>query len=380
MIPHSKPTITESDIKSVLEVMRSGYIAQGKKVQQFEEKLASFIGVKGGIATSSGTSALHLALAALGVGKKDEVILPTYVCTAPLNAIYHTGAKPILADINEDDFNISARDVEKKLTKKTRAIIVPHMFGLPTEMEKILSLGIPVIEDCAQSIGATVLRHQALGIRHSVPGNRHSVPGNRQPATGNRHPASDTRHPVGSLGTLSICSFYATKLLATGEGGMVLSNDEELLSKIRDLRDYDEKDDFKVRFNYKMSDIEAAFGLSQLGKLPSFIKRRKEIAQKYCCAFSGCDFSIPAVYEDREHIFYRYVVRVHGKAEEFIDDMQNKDVECRRPVYKLLHHYLTCEGFPVADKVYKNAVSIPIYPSLSDKDVDYIIETVRGIS
>ncbi|MDO9575929.1 MAG: DegT/DnrJ/EryC1/StrS family aminotransferase [bacterium] len=366
MIPHSKPTITESDIKSVSEVMRSGYIAQGKKVQQFEEKLASFIGVKGGIATSSGTSALHLALIVLGVGKEDEVILPTYVCTAPLNAIYYTGAKPILADINEDDFNISARDVEKKLTKKTRAIIVPHMFGLPTEMEKILRLGIPVIEDCAQSIGATVLRHQALGIRHSVPGIRHL--------------ASGPRHPVGSLGTLSICSFYATKLLATGEGGMVLSNDEELLSKIRDLRDYDKKDDFKVRFNYKMSDIEAVLGLSQLGKLPSFIKRRKEIAQKYSSAFMGCNFSMPPVYKDREHIFYRYVVRVHGKAGKFIDDIQNKGIECRRPVYKPLHHYLTCEGFPVADKVYKDAVSIPIYPSLSDKDVDYIIETVRGIS
>ncbi|MEA3432272.1 MAG: DegT/DnrJ/EryC1/StrS family aminotransferase [candidate division WOR-3 bacterium] len=362
MIPHSKPTITENDIKSVSEVMRSGYIAQGEKVQEFEEKLASFIGVKSGIATSSGTSALHLALMVLGVGKEDEVILPTYVCTAPLNAVYYTGAKPIFADINEDDFNISAKDVERKLTKKTKAIIVPHMFGLPTEMEKILRLEIPVIQDCAQSIGATVLRHQASGIRHSVPGNRHL--------------ASGTRRPVGSLGTLSIYSFYATKLLATGEGGMVLSNDEELLSRIQDLRDYDEKDDFRVRFNYKMSDIEAAFGLSQLVKLPSFIKRRKEIARKYSSVFRDYDFIIPSVYEDREHIFYRYVVRVHGKAEEFIEDIQNKGIECRRPVYKPLHHYLSCGDFPVADKVYESAVSIPIYPSLSDEDVDYIIETV----
>ncbi len=358
MIPHSRPTITENDIKSVSEVMRSGCIVQGEKVRQFEEKLASFIGVKGGIATSSGTSALHLALMVLGVGKEDEVILPTYVCTAPLNAIYYIGAKPILADINEDDFNISAMDVERKLTKKTRAIIVPHLFGLPADMKEILRLGIPVIEDCAQSIGATI----------------------RHPASGIRYPASGIWHPVGSLGALSICSFYATKLLATGEGGMVLSNDEELLSRIQDLRDYDEKDDFKVRFNYKMSNIEAAFGLSQLEKLPSFIKRRKEIARKYSSAFSGCDFSIPSVYENREHIFYRYVVRVHNKAGKFIDDIQNKGIECRRPVYKPLHHYLSCGDFPVADKVYKDAVSIPIYPSLSDEDVDYIIETVGGIS
>ena len=361
MIPHSKPTITENDIESVSEVMRSGYIAQGEKVREFEKKLASFIGVKGGIATSSGTSALHLALVVLGVGKEDEVILPTYVCTAPLNAIYYTGAKPILADINEDDFNISARDVKRKITKKTKAIIVPHMFGLPTEMDEILRFGVPVIEDCAQSIGATI-RQPASGIRH--------------PASGIRHPASGNRHPAGSLGALSICSFYATKLLATGEGGMVLSNDEELLSRIQDLRDYDEKDDFRVRFNYKMSDIEAAFGLSQLGKLPSFIKRRKGIAQKYSSVFRDYDFLIPSVYKNREHIFYRYVVRVHRKAEEFIEDIQNKDIECRRPVYKPLHHYLSCGDFPVADKVYENAVSIPIYPSLSDEDVDYIIETV----
>lgn len=351
MIAHSRPTLDESDYKAVMEVIRSGYISQGEKVREFEEKLSSYIGVKGGVATSSGTAALHLALLVLGIKEGDEVILPTYVCTAPLNAIYYTGAKPVIVDINEDDFNISTSEVNKRLTSRTKAIIVPHMFGQPADMDRILDIGVPVIEDCAHSIGA---EYQSVGV-------------------------SEYRK-VGSFGVFSIFSFYATKMFASGEGGMVLSDDKKLLSKIKDLKDYDEKDDFKVRFNYKMTDIEAALGLNQLKKLPSFIKKRKEIAKKYNKVFSGCrgvQLGVPT--NIRESVFYRYILKVGGDIETLINKLQDGGIECRKPVYKPLHQYLGLKNFPVAERVHKSAISIPIYPSLTDEEVDFIIKTASAI-
>ncbi|MFA4932791.1 MAG: DegT/DnrJ/EryC1/StrS aminotransferase family protein, partial [Caldisericia bacterium] len=189
MIPHSKPTLDQRDYNAVLRVLQSGQISQGEYVKRFEANLSEFVGVKGGVATNSGTSALHLALLALEVGKGDEIILPSYVCTALLNAINYVGATPVLVDIEPDSFNLDAKRVKESLTEKTKAIIVPHLFGLPADMEELQSFGIPLIEDCAQALGATYKGKQA-----------------------------------GSFGALSIFSFYATKVIASGEGGMVLSD------------------------------------------------------------------------------------------------------------------------------------------------------------
>lgn len=297
--------------------------------------------MKGGVAVNSGTSALHICLLALGIKKGDEVILPTYICTAPLNAIYYSNATPVVVDINWKDLNISISEVKKKLTSKTKAIIVPHIFGTPAGIDEFLALGIPVIEDCAHSIGA-------------------KYKGKR----------------VGSLGLLSIFSFYATKMLTTGEGGMVLSNNEKLLSKIRDMRDYDEKDNFRLRFNYKMTDIEAVLGLSQLKKLPEFIKKRKEIAEKYNKIFSG---NFNTFFNLKESVFYRYIIEIKGNAETYINRLKNKGVECRKPVYKPLHQYLGLKGFPVAEKIHQSTISIPIYPSLTDKEMNFIGETVTAL-
>lgn len=352
MIPHSRPTLDESDYRAVIEVMRTGYISQGEKVGEFEEKLSSYIGVKGGVATSSGTAALHLALLSLGIKEGDEVILPSYVCTAPLNAIYYTRAKPVIVDINEEDFNLSISEVKNKLTNRTKAIIVSHMFGQPADMAAILNIGIPVIEDCAHSIGASYKKTEYQNIRVSE------------------------YQKVGSFGLLSVFSFYATKMLASGEGGMVCSNDKELLSKMNDLREYDERDDFKVRFNYKMTDIEAILGLNQLKKLPAFISRRKEIAEKYNKAFSGHNFTVPSI---GKSIVYRYVIRIEGDVETYINGIRDKGVDCRKPVHKPLHQYFGLKNFPVAERIYKCALSIPIYPSLTDEEVKYIIETIPKV-
>ena len=227
-VPHSRPTISDKEVNAVSEVISTGHIAQGAKVEELEGKLAEYFGVKGAVLTSSGTSALHLGLIALGTGENDEVILPSYVCTAPLNAVYMSGGIPILCDIELESFNICLEDLKGRITDKTKAIIVPHMFGSPADIEKISEMGIKIIEDCAHSAGAF------LGSKK-----------------------------IGGLGELSMISFYANKIIAAGEGGAVLSNNEDLLKEVKDLRDYDEKERYKVRYNYKMTDIQAAMGVEQ---------------------------------------------------------------------------------------------------------------------
>jgi len=341
-IPHSKPAINPGDIKRVSRILQSGLIAQGKNVLDFEEKISRYFNVKGAVATSSGTSGLHLALLALDIGSGDEVIIPSFVCSALLNPIAYVGARPRIADVNPDDFNISVPDIKKKLSRKTKAIIVPHMFGCPAEIRSILRLGVPVIEDCAQSIGANYEGKKA-----------------------------------GSFGLLSICSFYATKVMTTGEGGMVLSNQRKLLDKIRDLRVYDHAIDGKVRYNYKMTDFQAGLGLSQLSYLPEFIRRRKEIAGRFHREFAALGFDIPHVRSHRDHIYFRYVIKLRQGQKELMKKLNHKGIQAVPPVFKPLHRYVHQTSCPVSDELMKQCLSIPVYPNLSDKQVQYMVGCVR---
>ena len=341
-IPHSAPTISSVDHKSVSQVLTTPYIAQGKKVQEFEEKFSRYLNVKGAVAVSSGTAALHLALLALGVKKGDEVIFPSYVCTALLNAVLYVGAVPCLVDVNEDDFNISFVDVKRKINRRTKAIIVPHIFGLPADLKPILKIGIPVIEDCAQSIGATYVGKK-----------------------------------VGSWGQISICSFYATKVMTTGEGGMISSNHQKYLDRAKNLRQYDHVSKFQMRFNYKLTDFQAALGLSQLKQLPQFIKKRQTMAQQYQKSFRNFGIVLPQDFSGREHIFYRYVIRVKNSAKKEINILRRKGVDASAPVFKPMHAYLNKKGFPVSQKLFETSVSIPLYPSMSEQDIKKVISVIR---
>lgn len=341
MIPHSKVVLDEADIANVADVVRSGLLVQGKYVSSLEEKAASFIGVNHAVAVSSGTAALHLSLLALGIGDGSEVIIPSYVCTALLNAIHYVRATPILVDIDPRTYNITTENIRKAIGDRTGAIIVPHMFGLPADVDSIVSLDIPVIEDCAHSIGARFKGRYA-----------------------------------GCFGLLSIFSFYATKMLGAGEGGMVLSSDLDLIETIRDLRDYDEKEAYTVRYNYKLTDIQAALCEGQLGKLPSFIEKRKEIARIYNSGLDGAGARVPVVPSGREHIYYRYVIPVDGPVI-FMEEMRKRGIECRRPVFRPLHRYLELPGCPVTDDVWEKAVSIPIYPSLKVEEAHLIVDAIR---
>jgi dTDP-4-amino-4,6-dideoxygalactose transaminase len=341
VIPHSRPTLGQDEIRAVTEVMESLHIAQGEKVSEFENQFADRHGAAGAVACNSGTAALHLALLALGVGVGQEVIIPSYVCTALLNAVSYVGATPIVADIDPCTFNLDPADVKKRLTPRTAAIIVPHMFGRPAEIVSLLEFDTPLIEDCAQSLGSTTKGRFA-----------------------------------GSFGDLAVFSFYATKVITTGEGGMVVARSKALVERIRDLREYDNRDDYQLRYNYKLTDIQAAMGLEQLDRLPELIRRRRVIAAAYDAALAELPATLPTC--DTGHIYFRYVISTHSRASNWVRHLMHKQVQAALPVYKPLHRYLGLQGYGGAEEAWRNTVSIPIYPSLSDDEVQRITDACQS--
>jgi perosamine synthetase len=344
MIEHSKPTIGQEEKWAVVNVIKTNYLAEGEVVKKFEEELSNYIGSKGGVATSTGTLALHLALMSLNINKCDEVIAPSYVCRSVLNAILYSGAKPIVCDVDKQVYNISFNEVKKMITKRTKAIIVPHMFGCPVEIDKFKELGIYIIEDCAHSVGSEFKRKK-----------------------------------LGSWGDLSIFSFEGTKYIIAGEGGMVLANSGFLLDRLRKLKEPDSLE-YRVKYTYRMTDLQAAIGRTQLKKLDYFIKKRREIAKIYTRAFSNLTVELPEDSPRGLHIFHRYMIKIKGNINDFMERCYKKGVKVRQPVKPYpLHRYLRLphKNFPNTEHIMKTAVSIPIYPSLINEEVKLIIDIVK---
>lgn len=339
VIPHSRPTVGAAESESVSRVIQSGRIAQGEMVAKFEDDFSRMLNLKQSVAVGSGSAGLHLALLAMDIGPGDEVIIPSFVCTALLNAVNYVGAIPVPADIDPETFNIDPGDVKKRITGRTRAVIVPHMFGLAADMDALLRLGVPIIEDCAQAVGG---QHK--------------------------------NHPLGTMGRLAVFSFYATKVMATGEGGMVVSRDRDLISRIRDLRDYDNRPDYRVRYNYKMTDMQAAMGRSQLERLKGFILRRREIAAMYDNALNRLNLRLPV--KTPGCIFFRYVVGVHGDIDRWIEHSARQGITCARPVHRPLHGYLGLTGYEHTHATWLSALSIPIYPSLTNEETGRVINAL----
>jgi perosamine synthetase len=344
VIPHSKPSLGPEEISAVSCVLKSDQIAQGPVVKGFEDEMAQSLGVKGAVAVSSGTAAVHLGLLGMGIRKGDEVLLPSYVCTSLLNAIHYTGASARLVDVDPHSFNMDVASAKKAVTKRSRAIIVPHLFGLPADLDILLSLGLPVIEACAQSLGATY--HGKF---------------------------------VGSFGTFSFVSFYATKLMTTGEGGMLFTNSSQLLKRVRSLRAYDQNNRYGLSFNYKMTDLQAALGRVQLKKLPDFLAKRRALAKRYHQALDALSIEQPVEYPDRSHCYYRYVVKVKGSVEHCLKEFEKRGIACRRPVFRPLHRYLQQRGFLQTNRVFRRALSLPLYPSLSDEEAEAVMAAATQV-
>jgi perosamine synthetase len=339
-IPHSRPCLTEKDKSAVEKVLSSGMIAEGAAVKAFEKAVSDYLQLAGGLATSSGTDALFLGLKSLNLAAGDEVVMPTYVCRAVWDAVHATGATPVLCDVS-DDWCMNADTVKPAITNRTKAVIVVHTFGIVADIEPICALGVPVIEDCCQSFGA---KHKGT--------------------------------LAGTFGRLCILSFHATKLLTTGEGGMVLTDDADLLDRLRSLKHGDEME-LVVRYRFAMSDLQAALGLSQLQRYEGFLARRREIAGHYFEQLEELQITLPIAIKDRS-IFFRFPLRVPD-FEPIRRAFEAEGIQVRRGVDVLLHRNLGLDpaGFPQAERCYAETVSIPLYPALRDNDCQRIVEACQ---
>jgi dTDP-4-amino-4,6-dideoxygalactose transaminase len=338
-IPHSRPMVGAEEARAAAEVVASGNLAEGEVTAAFEGALAGYLGLPHAVALGSGTAALCLTLAALGIGPGDEVIIPSFVCAALLNAVEHTGAAAVPADIDPRTLNIDPADVRRRLTARTKAVVVPHMFGLAADMDALLGLGVPIVEDCAQAVGGS---------------------------RGGR--------PLGALGAAAVFSFYATKVMTTGEGGMIATRSGKLAQRVRDLKGTDGRPDHRQRYNFKLTEMQAAIGLVQLSRLPGFIDRRREIARRYAQALRHLPVDLPP--EDPDHIFFRFVIRLGRGAGEFLRRARARGIACERPVFRPLHRLLGLDGYPATEQAFRRCVSIPIYPALSDRQVERIAAAV----
>lgn len=362
MIVINKPIIGKEEIEEVKKVLLSGQLAQGLKVKEFEDQFAKYIGVKHAIATTNGTTALHLAVLSLGLSSGDEVITTPFSFIASSNCLLYCNLKPVFVDINEDDFGINPDLIEEKITKKTKAILVVHLFGQTVDMSKINKIAkkhkLLVIEDACQAHGAMFLDKKS-----------------------------------GSLGNIGCFSFYPTKNMTCGEGGMITTNDDNVDEKIRLLRSHGQSKRYyhsELGFNFRMTEICAAIGIEQLKKLDGFNKKRRENANylnKNLNNVKGlvCPFEL----KGRKHVFHQYTLRILNDfpitREIFIEKLIKAGIDASiyypvlipdQEFYKKLGY---SESLPVAKKVCEEVVSVPINPSLVKKELSFIIKTIKNL-
>ncbi|MFH0960613.1 MAG: DegT/DnrJ/EryC1/StrS aminotransferase family protein [Pseudomonadota bacterium] len=345
LIPHSRPWLTEADTSAVMATLQSEMIAQGEQTRAFEDALSLWVGIEdGGVAVGRGAAALVLALLALRVGVGDEVVMPTYVCSSVFEAVLSTGATPVLCDVG-CSWVVTAENVERYLTGRTKVLLVPHMYGIFAHVDSFRQFGIPIIEDCAQAIADK---------------------GQRQVA-----------------GDIGVFSFHPTKCLTTGEGGMAVSAKKDLVSAMRVIRDGSQNSD-KARFFSPLSDIAAALGLSQLARYSQALHRRLTLALKYKAALEqvlGDSFGDEAVAAYAQSMFFRFPISVPGGLDAYQESFAQRHIIIRRGVDRLLHR---CTGLPdqkfeMGVKLFNTTVSLPIYPALTCEEQAYCIETAVEI-
>lgn len=355
MINIAKPVIGDEEIEAVKTTMKSGMLAQGKNVEQFQQKFSEYCGAKNGIATSSGTTALHTALLAAGVEKGDEVITTPFTFAATSNSILYCGAKPIFCDITET-FNLDPYKVEELITEKTKAIVPVHLYGQTADMNPLNEIAekhdLKVIEDACQAHGSEYYGKKA-----------------------------------GSLGDAGCFSFYPTKNMTTGEGGMITTNDEELAEKAAMIRAHGESKRYQqeiLGYNYRMTDIAAAIGLTQINKLDKFNNQRRENASYLTSQLENVKgIKVPSNPEGRKHVFHQYTIRIaehRDKFQEFLTEngigtgIHYPIVQYKQPYYQNNGYTGNC---PLAEKAASEVLSIPVHPSLTREDLDTVIDVIK---
>lgn len=351
-IPLSKPMISREEIEMVANVLESGQLAQGPFTEEFEKAFSNYIGVKYGVAMNSGTSALHVALASAGIKSRDEVITTSFSFISSATSILHQNAIPVFVDIQEDTFNIDPEKIEEKITGRTKALVIVHLFGNPCDMKRIKEIveekDLILIEDCAQAHGAEYMGKK-----------------------------------VGSFGDISCFSFYATKNMTTGEGGMMLTNDEEIAEKARMIRNHGQREKYihyVLGYNYRMTDISAAIGLIQLKKLDRMNDKRISNANFMSRELKDIpEIELPVVKENAKHVFHQFTIKTEKR--DYLANYLNKKgistgIFYPRPIYQnpLFDRIEYC---PVAESVSKKVLSLPIGPFLEKDHLKRISESIK---
>jgi len=372
-IPYGRHYIDSDDIKEVTKVLRSDWITQGPKIEEFEEKLAHYCGAKYAVVVSSGTAALHIACLVAGIKPGEEVITTPVTFVASANCILYCGGKPVFADIQEDTANIDPEEIRKKITKKTKAIIPVHYAGQPCDLKEIQEIAkrhnLTVIEDAAHALGAEYKGSKIGSCKYS---------------------------------DMTIFSFHPLKSITTGEGGAILTNSKEYYEKLIMFRQHGvTKDRTKFKFNndanwyyemhylgynYRLTDIQCALGLSQLRKLDKFIKRRRQIAQIYNKELSKLDgIELPVGKKGVKSARHLYTIRIKGnKRRKIFEALRKRGIGVHLhyiPVY--LQPYYQQLGYrkgacPVAENYYNRAITLPLYPKMRDKDVKSVVRILSN--
>jgi dTDP-4-amino-4,6-dideoxygalactose transaminase len=357
MIHIAKPQLGQEEIDAVSSVLRSGMIAEGPKVAEFENAFADFVGSEHAVAVNSGTAALHASLLAHGIGKGDEVITSSFSFIATANSILFTGAKPVFADIDADTFNINTDDIQEKLTSKTKAIMPVHLYGHPAEMKVVMEIAedndLAVIEDACQAHGAIY-----------------------------------NEKKVGSFGT-GVFSFYPTKNMTTSEGGIMTTNDKDVAEKARMIRAHGSKQRYMhemLGYNLRMTDIAAAIGIVQLSKLDGFNAKRKANAAVLSEGIKGIDgITTPSIRAGCEHVFHQYTIRTDNR-DELAAYMRDNDVGTgiyypipihKQPLYRELGYD---NHLPECEKASEEVLSLPVHPAVEQNDLNRIIEIIGNWS
>ena len=373
-IPFHKTHTTDEEINAVVEAIESGWVTMGPKTVEFEKEFKAYVGSSEAVSVNSATAALHLALKAIGLKRGDEVILPTNTFVATAEVVTYFDAKPVLCDIEESTHNIDVCKMETLITEKTKAIIPVHFAGQPCDMDEIYSKvekgrgKIFIIEDAA----------------HAIPSSYKGV-------------------KIGALekSDITCFSFYATKTLSTGEGGMATTNNPDFAKNIKINRLHGISRDAWDRYTskgswyyevvdngnkYNTTDINAALGLVQLKKQDELKEKRANIAKKYIESFTGNpNIILPIIKEDRETSWHLFVVKVPNR-DEVIEELKNRGIGCsvhfipvhKQPYYKERYGYKDSD-YPVANRVFEQSLSLPIYPDMSNEEVEYVIRNLLEV-
>lgn len=358
MIKLAHPIIDDEARQAVLDVLASGQLAQGPRVAAFEAAFAEYVGVRHAIAVNSGTAALHLALLARGVGPGDEVIVPAFSFAATANTVLHAGARPVFVDVRDDDFGIDVARIEAAITSQTKAIVPVHLYGQICGIDAVAEIcaahGLAMIEDAAQAVGAS---------------------------------SGDER--AGSWDTGAF-SFYATKNLQTGEGGMVTTNDDAVAGRVRLLRSQGERTRYvteEAGYNYRMTEIAAALGDAQLPKLDARNDIRRANAARLTKLLSSCERIIkPRELHGRRHVWHQYTLRVpagRDARDQLQAGLRERGIETavfyptpihKQPLYQRLDYSEV--SLPIAERLADEVLSLPVHPSLSTEDIASVATAV----